>query len=268
MRRHHETGVRKGGRSPNIALQRETGQEPRYRKHLKRRTPIRSASRFVLQHPDETPEHHSPLQTISSRSTQSRFINRYDSREISIPVDRSCINNESKDEMARPSGGLELPFKGDMYHDGGIIGFPLEESGPGGESYNATSNRAKLRAVIAALEFRAWHEEGWRRIVIATDLKYVVDGATTHLPQWVRRGWRTSRFKNVINRDLWEELNGIIQSLQRSGTLVSFWLLHSGNLAKTWSALVRETKAAVKKAAIEHIDKVALEFTRLCAIML
>ncbi|KAI1472945.1 uncharacterized protein F4812DRAFT_464922 [Daldinia caldariorum] len=171
MRRHREAGIRRGHRGPNIALQTETGQEPRYRKHLTRRTLVRSASCF------------------------SRFINRYDSHEILILVDGNCINNGSKDEMARPSGGcsftfkgpgrygseVELPFKDDIYHDGGMIGFPLEESGPGGESYNATSNRAKLRAVIAALEFRVWQDEGWRRIVIATDLKYVADGATIYL---------------------------------------------------------------------------------------
>ncbi|KAI1478044.1 hypothetical protein F4774DRAFT_386716 [Daldinia eschscholtzii] len=163
---------------------------------------------------------------------------------------------------------VELPFKDDNYNDGGMVGFPLEECGPGGECYNATSNRAKLRAVIAALKFRAWQEEGWRRIVIATDLKYVVDSATTYLATWVRRRWRNSRSRLVANRDLWEELNGIIESLQKSGTSVSFWLLRSGSLAKTRSALVHATKAAAKEAAIEHIDEVALEFTRLCGIML
>lgn len=50
-----------------------------------------------------------------------------------------------------------------------------------------TNNRAKMRAVIAALEFRAWADEGWRSIVIATDLEYVVRGATEWLPRWVQR---------------------------------------------------------------------------------
>ncbi|KAF3062241.1 Ribonuclease H [Daldinia childiae] len=282
MMKHHRNS--KLSRDSNIALIAESIQTPRFRKRLTRRTPIRSASRFVPQDPNETPEHHFPLQTISSRFAQSRFINRYDSREILILVDGSCVNNGSKDQIAKPSSGgcsftfkgpgrygseVEYPFKDAHYNDGGMVGFPLEKCGPGGESYDATSNRAKLRAVIAALEFRDWQEEGWQRIVVATDLKYVVDGgAISHLPTWVRRGWRTSKFKKVANRDLWEELHGVIENLQRSGTSISFWLLRSGSLAKTRSALVRETKKAARETAREHIDEIALEFTRLCGIML
>ncbi|KAI0113115.1 ribonuclease H-like protein [Daldinia grandis] len=267
----------------NITLIAESRQELRFRKQLTRRTPIISASSFVPQDPNETPEHHFPLQIISSRFPQPRFINRYDSHEILILIDGSCINNGSKDRAAKPpsggcsftfkgpgrhGSGVEHPFKDADYNDGGMVGFPLEKFGPGGESYGATSNRAKLRAVIAALEFRDWQKEGWRRIVVATDLKYVADGAISHLPTWVRRGWRTRRSKKVANRDLWEELNGIIEDLQRRGTLISFWLLHSGSLAKARSALVRETKNAAREAAIEHTDETALEFTRLCGIML
>ncbi|OTA90468.1 hypothetical protein M434DRAFT_398002 [Hypoxylon sp. CO27-5] len=262
-----------------IALVAESQQSPRYRRRLTRRAPVRSATLFVPQDPDETPEHHFPLQTLSARSTQSRFINRYDSREILIFIDGSCINNGSRDPTAKPpaagcsftykGGGSEtaFPFMDWSHNDGGMVGFPLEKCGPGGESYNATSNRAKLRAVIAALEFRAWQEEGWRRIVVATDLEYVVDGATRYLPQWVRRRWRTRKFTPVANRDLWEELHGVIENLQRSGTLVSFWLLLRGSIAKTRSALVQETKDAAREAATMHTDATAAEFTRLCGIM-
>ncbi|KAI0846172.1 ribonuclease H-like protein [Daldinia vernicosa] len=283
MKPHHNSELSRDCAKANIALVAESQQAPRFRKRLTRRTPIRSASRFVPQDPNETPEHHFPLQTISSRFAQSRFINRYDSREILILIDGSCINNGSKNQTAKPSSGgcsftfkgpgrygseVEHPFKDANYNDGGMVGFPLEKCGPRGENYDATSNRAKLRAVIAALEFRDWQEEGWRRIVIATDLKYVVDGAISHLPTWVRRGWRTSKLKKVANRDLWEELNGVIENLQRRGTSISFWLLRSGSLAKTKSTLVRETKGAAREAAIEHTDETALEFTRLCGIML
>ncbi|KAI0839692.1 ribonuclease H-like protein [Hypoxylon sp. FL0890] len=264
----------------NITLVTESRDSPRYRRRLTRRALVRPATLFVPQDPNETPEHHFPLQTLSARSTQSRFINRYDSREILILVDGSCINNGSKDPVAKPpaagcsftykGGGSEVafPFMDVGYNDGGMVGFPLEKCGPGGESYNATSNRAKLRAVIAALEFRAWQEEGWRRVVVTTDLEYVVYGATNYLPQWVRRRWRTRRSTTVANRDLWEELQGIIEKLQRAGTLVSFWLLLPGSMAKTRSALVQETKDAAREAAMVHPDATAVEFTRLCGIML
>ncbi|KAK0730255.1 hypothetical protein B0H67DRAFT_452205, partial [Lasiosphaeris hirsuta] len=50
-----------------------------------------------------------------------------------------------------------------------------------------TNNHAELRAAIAALEFRCWWGEGWERIVIATDSKYVADGATAWLLSWAAR---------------------------------------------------------------------------------
>ncbi|KAI8961187.1 ribonuclease H-like protein [Daldinia sp. FL1419] len=277
---HNSKSPSNHARAP-ITLLAESHQKPRYRKRLTRREPVRCASRFIPD-PMETPEHHFPLQTIPSRSREPRFINRYNSREVLILVDGSCINNGSKDPTAEPSGGcsfmfkgpgksgsqVEFPFKDASYNGGGTIGFPLEKCGPGGESLDATSNRAKLRAVIGALEFRPWQEEGWRRVVIVTDLKYVVDGATTYLPLWVRRRWRSRRSTKIANRDMWEELNGIIENLQGLGTLVSFWLLEPGSFAKTKSVLARETKAAAKKAAVGHSDETVSEFTRLCGIML
>ncbi|KAI1377995.1 ribonuclease H-like protein [Hypoxylon crocopeplum] len=266
----------------NIALVSESRQAQRYRRRLSSNTPIRTATIFVPNDPDETPEHHFPLQTITTRTTQSRFINRYDSREILVLVNGSCINNGSRDQIAHPSAGgcsftykglgrhgsdVAFPFRDGSSTDGGTVGFPLEKSGPGGELRSATSNRAKLRAVIAALEFRAWEEEGWRSIVVATDLEYVAYGATRWLPRWVRRRWRTSRSKPISNQDLWEELHGIIETLQSMGTLVSFWLLPSRSIANADSALVRDTKDAAREAATFHTDTTAAEFTRLCGIM-
>ncbi|CAJ2505498.1 Uu.00g128920.m01.CDS01 [Anthostomella pinea] len=74
-------------------------------------------------------------------------------------------------------------------------------------------------------------------------------------------------FKKVANRDLWEELSGIIESLAAAGTEVSFWLIPPGGAVKQDSVLVRETKDAAREAATSHYDAVATEFTRLCGIM-
>ncbi|KAH9998186.1 hypothetical protein F4779DRAFT_165874 [Xylariaceae sp. FL0662B] len=265
-----------------IALMPESRQVNRIRRRLTRRATIHAANVFVPRDPHETPEHHFPLQTVFTRTPQPRFVNRYDSREILIVVDGSCINNGSKDQITHPSaGGCSFTFKGpgksgphatfpfqyDGQSDAGMVGFPLEQCGPGGESYGPTSNRAKLRAIIAALEFRAWQEEGWRRIVIATDLEYAVLGATRWLPQWVRRRWRTRKHKKIANRDLWEELNGIIERLQSVGTAVSFWLIEPMSTVKQDSALVRDTKHTARKAATAQSDVGTAEFTRLCGIM-
>ncbi|KAI1871178.1 uncharacterized protein JN550_004623 [Neoarthrinium moseri] len=145
-----------------------------FRRRLTRRAIVSSATIFIPWGPGETPETHFPQQTVV-RVNQPRFVNRYDSREILIVVDGSCWNSGNTSNSSQPpSGGCSFVYKGgstlgpvttfpflqDGTEVGGTIGFPLEMTGPGGEMYDPTSNRAKLRAVIAALEFRLWHLEG------------------------------------------------------------------------------------------------------------
>lgn len=131
--------------------------------------------------------------------------------------------------------------------------FRLEEQGPDGEAHPHTSNRAKLRAALAALEYRAWHTEGWDRVIVATDLEYVARGATVWLPRWVKNRWRTSsRYthegmflgKKIANRDLWEHLQARVEELQKGGTTVSFWLVEQGS-----SKLLRVTRNGARHAA-------------------
>ncbi|KAK9787164.1 hypothetical protein AB5N19_03051 [Seiridium cardinale] len=267
---------------PKIALFTESsggGYTKALRRRLTRRAVVSSASEFQPRDPNETPETHFPLQTVI-RINQPRFINRYDSREILIVVDGSCLNHGSRHyEDVPPSGGCSFIYKGggtrgpvtsypflqDGSEAGGTVGFPLEHTGPGGELHDQTSNRAKLRAVIAGPEFRPWHQEGWRRIVIATNLEYVTKGATQWLPLWVRRRWRNSRGdKKIANRDLWEELHGIIENLRRHGTEVSFWLITARSQAKH-SSIVQDAKSAAQDASWQY-DATAVEFTRLCGI--
>lgn len=73
-------------------------------------------------------------------------------------------------EYARGGASLEgvtIP----MSEITGKIALRLENQGPRGDIQRHTSNRAKLRAVIAALDFRPWSGEGWERIVVVTDLQ-------------------------------------------------------------------------------------------------
>ena len=271
-------------RKPSIVLVPDSQEKRPLRKRLTRRVPVRPASLFVPRSPGETPEHHFPLQTVFTRTGQPRYVNRYDSREILVVADGSCLHNGSRVYApkggcsfiykgiggAGPAGNGALLFQGGQHDANGTVSFRLEERGPGGEASSPTSNRAKLRAVIAALEFREWHEEGWRRVVVATDLEYIVLGATRWLPIWVKRRWKTKgrRWKKIANRDLWEELNGIIESLHGRGTEVSFWLIPPRASKEMDSALVKETKHAAREAATRHPDEAAAEFTRLCGIML
>ncbi|KAK4233052.1 ribonuclease H [Achaetomium macrosporum] len=234
------------------------------RRRLTRRSNVRPATVFVPQDASLSPEAHFPLQT-SVRATFPRFINRFDSREILVVVDGSCINNgRHANKLQEPIGGCAFVFKGSP---SGSVAFRLEREGPDGSPAEHTSNRAKLRAVIAALQFRAWGGEGWRRVVILTDLEYIVWGATRWLPLWVARRWRRPRGRGmVMNRDLWEELQYRIEELRALGCEVSFWLVTDEGEEHS-SRVIARAKEAARRAARECSDEQVEKFTRLCGIL-
>lgn len=243
----------------------------RLARRLTRHARIQPATIFHPQDPSLSPEVHFPLQTVSGpdRAPFPRFINRFDSREMLLVVDGSCVNNgRHANRLADPSAGWAFIFKGagppgissssssslslSLAHHHhrqnqqtnpphvasppappGRIALPLERHGPTGERADHTSNRAKLRAVIGALQFREWGGEGWRRVVVLTDLEYVVWGATRWLPRWVARRWRkpprgNGRSRVYGNRDLWEVLQGRVEELRAGGCEVAFWLVSGG----------------------------------------
>lgn len=281
-------------------------------RRLTRSMQIQPAGIFRPQDHFLAPEQHFPLQTIHTRTQWPRYINRFNSKEIMLVVDGSCVNNGSgawtgfpaEGEKA-PKGGLSFIYNGgnpgavgttmpytmadntsargaprgdstiSIPDISGKIAMPLEQKGPCGDIQRHTSNRAKLRAVIAALDFRPWYREGWQTVVIVTDLEYVVLGATRWLPAWVQRRWRPAprrdargrlRFgRKLANRDLWEELQSRIEDLRANGTEVSFWLVPPRSLIREDSNLLREAKSAAREAA-RSSGAVVNDYTRLCGL--
>jgi ribonuclease HI len=114
----------------------------------------------------------------------------------------------------------------------GMFFFRLEDVGPTGKPWRPTSNRAELRAVVAALHyFRMGHHDldFWKpkecaKLVIATDSAYVVNGATSWAKKWESNGWVSSTGEDVKNQDLWEELLKGVRWLQSERCQkVSLW---------------------------------------------
>ena len=77
----------------------------------------------------------------------------------------------------------------------------------GGAEGASTNNRMELTAALALL--RALRElPRHPGLVIRTDSRYLIDGLQKWLPGWKRKGWRTASGGAVLNRDLWEQLDG------------------------------------------------------------
>jgi len=108
----------------------------------------------------------------------------------------------------------------EIYTDGACRGNP----GPGGwgvvlrygehekELYGGepqtTNNRMELMAAIMGLE-------SLKRpcsVELTTDSVYVRSGITEWLPNWKKRGWKTSARKPVKNIDLWQRLDEAVQA--------------------------------------------------------
>lgn len=110
-------------------------------------------------------------------------------------------------------------------------GFSIEDRGPNGEFFNPNSNRAELRAVVAALEFKVWSSEGWSKVVIASDSDYVCTGITKDIMKWREGGLlggQAHHGRRVKNLDLWTRLLELINEQAYHGCEVAFWQIKAG----------------------------------------
>lgn len=185
-------------------------------------------TRFYPPSPNDTPQSlFGPGNSPSPLSSGPRFVRFSNPQELLIYTDGCCLNNG----QPNPKAGCAFVFRPATSSYPGGEHFRLELQGPSGDEYTQTSNRAELRAVIAALKFRAWHGEGFSRLVIATDSDYIVSGITKWIHSWARNGWRTTQGAPVKNRDLWELLIKTVKDKSQSmyvGTNpleVLFWLI-------------------------------------------
>ncbi len=103
----------------------------------------------------------------------------------------------------------------DLYSDGACKGNPgvggwgvllrfgVAEKTLRGGARETTNNRMELQAVIEGL--KALNRPC--RVRVHTDSKYVQQGISEWLPNWIRRGWRTAAGGAVKNQDLWQQLS-------------------------------------------------------------
>jgi len=76
-----------------------------------------------------------------------------------------------------------------------------------GFSKQTTNNIMELTAVIEALKELNRSCE----IIITTDSNYVKNGITQWIHNWKKNGWKTSNKKPVKNKELWVELDQLVQ---------------------------------------------------------
>ncbi|KAJ5738765.1 ribonuclease H-like domain-containing protein [Penicillium malachiteum] len=180
--------------------------------------------KFVPPDDETTPQHLFPAgPKYLALPPVERFIHRRTPSIFLVYTDGLCLGNGGRN----PKAGCSIVFRPDEDSKGNRISssfrFALENKGPRNDDRPQTSNRAELRAAIAACQFRAWTEEGFTTMVIAMDSEYVVEGITTWIDGWIRRDWKTTKGQLVKNWDLWECLLGEIEMADEEGLDIQFW---------------------------------------------
>ena len=145
-----------------------------------------------------------------------------------------------------------------LYTDGSCLGNP----GPGGWGYTleygnyrvfgadghpeTTCNIMELTAVIEGLKKIT---ERHIPVTVYSDSTYVVNGITSWIDGWKKRGWKTSRGDKVANRELWLELEELLTSFKN----VKFqWIQgHNGNEWNEWCDTLAKEAAELAKMKLQ-----------------
>ncbi len=94
-----------------------------------------------------------------------------------------------------------------------------------GAAPHTTNNRMELTAAIEAL--KALKEPC--EVEVVTDSEYLKNGITTWVANWKQRGWTTKGKTPVVNRDLWEELDELVQKHRVTWSWTRGHATHAGN---------------------------------------
>ena len=133
-----------------------------------------------------------------------------------------------------------MDFKGErvqIFTDGACKGNPgvggwgvLIKSGEHEKELNGyeqltTNNRMELIAVIEGLKSIDINTI----VEVTTDSKYVKNGISEWIYNWKRNNWKTSAKKPVKNKELWQELDSLVQNYNIKWIWVKGHSGHPGN---------------------------------------
>ncbi|KAF8801215.1 ribonuclease H-like protein [Phlegmacium glaucopus] len=166
---------------------------------------------FIPPNPTSRPSDLYTVKLNLCKNPDYRFVRCTNPSEMLMFVDGSALDNG----LSTARAGYGVVFAPQGYSP---ISRPLEQDGN-----PQTSNRAELRAVLASLTFKFWAQEGFSRIVLACDSKYVVQGISVWILNWRCNGWETVTGNPVANQDLWKKLEAKLRKLEGRGVLVQFW---------------------------------------------
>ncbi|KAJ5621600.1 ribonuclease H-like domain-containing protein [Penicillium herquei] len=173
---------------------------------------------YFIRGKNEAPSYLFPDQIVR-KTSRHRFVNRYNASEFLI------YTSGRWEARAGSTGGCAFAFRFPTKPTGksGYVSFPMEVEGPVGSRDPADPLRVELRAMIAALRFRDWTEDGFKTLILATDNTIVGSTITGCIPGWQARNWKTNSKKPVVHLDLWQCFLGEIERYHEAGLAIKIW---------------------------------------------
>ncbi len=89
----------------------------------------------------------------------------------------------------------------------------------GGREDKTTNNRMELSGALFGLKEIS---TDIKEVEVCTDSEYVKKGMTEWIDGWIKKGWKTSTKKSVLNQDLWESLKQEEERLIKGGVTVTW----------------------------------------------
>jgi ribonuclease HI len=103
----------------------------------------------------------------------------------------------------------------------------------GGREEMTTNNRMEMMAAIMALKNisapRQAQGEKISEVEVHTDSAYLIGGITIWIKNWQKNNWRTKDKREVLNKDLWQEL--LVETEKRSVE----WKKVAGHSGHEWN---------------------------------
>ncbi len=116
--------------------------------------------------------------------------------------------------------------------------------GVGDEPETTTNNRMELQAAIEGLNAIPNTSE----IVLRSDSEYLLKGLQFWVVAWEENGWRTKKKRDVLNRDLWEQL--VFLKACHRGMKIEWVKGHSGDRWNDLADTLAENQAARLKRSL------------------
>jgi ribonuclease HI len=99
---------------------------------------------------------------------------------------------------------------------GSIIDFGEDVHELGGADKKTTNNRMELSAISETLEFLDSKNFSGSKITFYTDSSYVANGVSVWINGWRRNNWKNKAGQEIANIDLWQKIDGYLNSFEVS----------------------------------------------------